>query len=106
MTSYLVVITAMLTLSQCSFTVKRTELMHLNLNDMNTLLLTNAYLANVTHYTNHTIVKRSAPGAPGLPIAVVPSELSNGPELSDSIQFYMYKYPMIKAAQIGSQTFS
>lgn len=104
--NYLVVITAMLTLSHCSFAVKRTETMHLDLNDVDTLRLSNAYLTNMTHYTNRTIVKRSAPGAPGLPLAIVPSSLSHGPEIAETVELYMYRYPMIKAAHIGTQTFS
>lgn len=103
---YLVVITVWFTLSHCSFTVKRTESMYLDLNDSNTLMLANAHLVNATHHTNRTIVKRAAPNAHGPPLAVIPPDLSHGPETAETIELYMFKYPIIKAAHIGTQTFS
>lgn len=100
---FLVVITLILTLSHCAFTVEKAGITHLDLNDVNTLMMSNT---NVTHYANRTIVKRSAPGGSGLPLAVVQGSHSDGPEVADTIQLYSFKYPMLKAAHIGSQTFS
>lgn len=71
--------------------------------DVNTPMWSNiAYHTNTMDFTNKTIVKRS----PSLPLAIVQGSTLDGPELADSIQLYMYKYPMIKAAHIGTQTFS
>lgn len=100
---FLVVITVLLTLAHSAFTMDKTETVHLNLNSVNRLLMS---LTNVTQYANKTIVKRSAPAAPGLPFAVVQGSHSDGPEIADSIQLYLFKYPMLKAAHIGTQTFS
>lgn len=105
MAKFLVVIALLLTLSHCAFTVEKTETMHLDFNDVNTLLMSNA-LTNVTHYANRTIVKRSAPTTPGLPLRIVQGSHSDGPEIADSIQLYSFRYPMLKAAHIGTQTFS
>lgn len=93
-------------LTHGSFTSRRTDQMFVDFNDPNTRMLADVYVANITTIhprENRSIVKRSASDPP---ITVIPEELSNGPELADTIQLYFYRYPMIKAAIIGPQTFS
>lgn len=104
--NYLVVITAMLTLSHCSFIVQRnTNLRQLNLDDVDSLM-SSAFLTNVTNYANRTIVKRSAYGPSGLPIAIVPASPHDGPEIATSVKLYEYKYPFIASAKIGDHSFA
>lgn len=113
MINYVAVIAALLTVFHCSLAVNETDTKHVNLDDVDALMYSNPCLTNVTHYpTKAKIVKRAVPFGPlgpaaaGVPIAISGNALTNGPEISNGIQFYELRYPGLRAATIGLQTFS